>query len=389
MSSYSKEFGKDLALTPPMGWNSFNTFGCEPTEQLIKESADMMVSSGLRDAGYVYINIDDGWMADERDSEGNLVPDPAKFPNGLKVVTDYIHERGLKAGTYLGCGQKTYGEKPGSLGYEERDAKLIADQGFDLLKYDFRALPGDPEGRHVKTDYITMRDALIKAGRTMLFSICEHGTSDPWTWGAEVGHMWRTTPDIKDSFDEDINWGWSLNHIIDHTHHLHQYAGPGGWNDPDMLVVGCNGTTEWMGPGCTPLEYRAHFSIWCLSAAPLLIGCDIRKMDDATKETLMNKEIISINQDSLGKQGYIIKKENGVDYWVKELEGGQFAVGLFNRTESAVEAEVDLHELPVSQTDTFSVKDIWGNVDLGNVHNTLIRSVRSHECVVLKLTPRK
>jgi alpha-galactosidase len=181
--------GPGLAATPVMGWNSFNTFGCDPDEHMLKEVADAMVDTGLKDAGYIYVNIDDGWMSAERDKDGNLMPDPKKFPNGLKVVTDYIHSKGLKAGIYLGAGIRTYGEKPGSYGYEKKDAKLIADLGFDLLKYDFRDLPEDPSGRDVKTEYINMRDYLIESGRPMIFSICEHGRSKPWEWGADVGHI--------------------------------------------------------------------------------------------------------------------------------------------------------------------------------------------------------
>lgn len=376
-----------LASTPPMGWNSFNTFGCEPNEQLIMNSADYLVSTGLRDAGYVYINIDDGWMSDERDSEGNLIPDKSKFPNGMKVVTDYIHLKGLKAGTYLGCGQKTYGEKPGSLGYEERDAALIAQQGFDLLKYDYRELPGDPENRNVKADYITMKKALQKTGRQILFSICEHGKSEPWKWGAEVGHMWRTSPDIKDSFDEDINWGWSINHIIDEKNEqTYSFAGPDGWNDPDMLVVGLNGVNTWMGPGCTTEQYRSHFSIWCLSAAPLLIGCDIRKMDETTKSILTNRELISINQDPLGKQGYVVKRKDGVDYWVKELSGDSCAIGLFNRIDIPNKGNISLEELGLqSEMKKIIGVDLWTGEQVIIKDSSIKRDLRAHQCVVLKI----
>jgi len=382
--SKKRQLGEGIGLTPPMGWNSFNTFGCEPTEQLIMESVDAIVASGLKDAGYLYVNIDDGWMADERDKDGNLIPDPKKFPNGMKVVTDYIHSNGLKAGTYLGCGQKTYGDKPGSLGYEERDAQLIASQGFDLLKYDYRELPGDPEDRVVKTDYITMQDALIKAGRPMFFSICEHGKSDPWTWGAEVGHMWRTTPDIKDSFDVDINWGWSLLRIIDHSHQYYSHGQPSGWNDPDMLVVGLNGVNEWMGPGCSKEEYQAHFSLWCLSAAPLLIGCDIRSMDESTKGILMNKEMIKVNQDTAGVQGRIIKKDNDIDYWLKPLSVGELALGILNRSTEPKKASIELTELGFN--DKVEAKDLWNDREIKVYDNLIETSVSSHQCIVLKLS---
>ena len=381
--------GENLALTPLMGWNSFNTFGCEPNEDLIREAADAIVSTGLRDAGYTYVNIDDGWMTSARDSEGNLVPDPAKFPNGLKCVTDYIHEKGLKAGIYLGCGIRTYGEKPGSFGYEKRDAELIASLGFDLLKYDFRDLPEDPPGRDVKTEYIKMRDYLIQAGRPMIFSICEHGRSKPWEWGAEVGHYWRTTADIKDGYDGVITWGWGYNKIIGSTHQLYPYAGPGHWNDPDMLIVGLNGKIEWQGPGCTQEEYRTHFALWCLSAAPLLIGCDIRKMDDATKEILINRELISVNQDPLGKQGYIAKRNEDSDIWVKPLSQNSLALGLFSRSDTVKEIKVCWEELGFAENIRFSLRDLWKHSDLGVYNSKIICTVQPHGMVVLRLMPVK
>jgi alpha-galactosidase len=377
--------GKDLALTPTMGWNSYNTFCCEPTEELLKQAADAMVESGLKDAGYNYVNIDDGWMAKERDSEGNLIPHPEKFPNGLKVVVDYIHSKGLKAGIYLGCGVKTYGDYPGSLGYEERDAQLIADCDFDLLKYDYRILPEDPKDRgSVRGDYETMMDALIKAGRPMLFSICEHGKSDPWTWGAEVGHIWRTSPDIKDGYDGKITWGWGFQKIIEHCQQFHEYAGPGGWNDPDMLIVGLNGKLDWQGPGCTETEYRTHFALWCLSASPLLIGCDVRDMDDVTKEILMNKELIAINQDALGVQGYVAKRyENNVEIWVKPLVNDEIAVGLYNRSDSPLDITLTLSELGIKGE--VKARDLWSHEDLGPFNNEITRHVDTHGLAILRL----
>jgi alpha-galactosidase len=380
-----------LALTPPMGWNSFNTFGCEPDEKLVMEITDAMISTGLKDAGYEYINIDDGWMAPERDAEGNLYPKPDKFPNGLRSITDYIHSRGMKAGIYLGCGLLTYNDKPGSLGYEQRDANLIAAMGFDLLKYDRRCLPDDrcrledPPGRDSKAEYIRMSHALKNAGRPILFSLCEHGNSDPWTWAAEVGHMWRTTPDIKDCFAGEYTWGWSFNKIIDHTCHLYPYAGPGHWNDPDMLIVGLHGSPEWMGPGCTDLEYRSHFSLWCLSAAPLLIGCDIRKMSPCTREILSNRELIAVNQDPLGKQGYRNIRENHTAVWIKPLADGSWAVGLYNRDDSPQKITVRWDELGLPSGAKASVRDLWAGSDLGVFNGSFARDVIAHECVVVKI----
>jgi alpha-galactosidase len=221
----------------------------------------------------------------------------------------------------------------------------------------------------------------------MVFSICEHGKSDPETWAREIGHMWRTTPDIKDSFDEDINWGWSINHIIDETHALHHYAGPGGWNDPDMLVVGINGLNDWLGPGCTYDEYKSHFSLWCLLAAPLLIGCDIRKMSEETKKILLNKEMIAINQDPLGIQGYLLKKEHGIDYWVKPLANNDIAIGLLNRFNEPKEAVLSLSDL--LKDGNYLMKEVWTNEQKELQSKWISKPLKSHECAVFRLISLK
>lgn len=381
----NKIFGKNLAITPPMGWSSYNTFGCEPCQGLIMETADAILAQGLKDLGYVFVNIDDGWMDKERDPQGNLVADPEKFPEGLKYVTDYIHSKGLKAGIYLGCGLRTYGEYPGSLGFEEIDAKLIAAMGFDFLKYDYRELTYDPPDRgFVSYDYIVMRDALLKAGRPMIYSICEHGRSAPWEWARGVGHMWRTTCDIKDGFDGEINWGWGFNKIIDSTHQLFPYAGTGGWNDPDMLIVGLNGKIDWQGRGCTINEYRAHFSLWCLNAAPLIIGCDIRNMDNSTKEILTNKEMIDINQDLLGYQGYIAKMEDDVNIWIKPLQNFDFAIGIYNTSENRKKVLLLWKDIGFSEDKEFNIRDLWKHEELGVFRKGIISDVDGHDIVVLR-----
>lgn len=374
-----------LALTPPMGWNSYNTFCCEPDERLIIEIADAMVATGLRDAGYLYVNIDDGWMAKERDLSGNLYPRPDKFPGDLKKLTDYIHSRGMKAGIYLGCGLRTYGEYPGSLGFEQQDAALIAAWGFDLLKYDRRCLPEDPPGRDSITEYELMSNCLESTGRPILFSICEHGHARPWEWGKKYGHMWRTTPDIKDCFEGEYSWGWSFNKILDHNCELYEFAGPGGWNDPDMLIVGLHGTPEWMGPGCTDREYRTHFSLWCLSAAPLFIGCDVRQMSEATRETLLNPEVIAVNQDKLGKQGQRIKNGDGTEIWIKLLENDAWAIGLYNRTDSEKTIELKWSDLGLTADSKRRIRDLWARQDLGVYQEVFSREVAPHECMVIKV----
>jgi alpha-galactosidase len=374
-----------LALTPPMGWNSYNTFNCEPNEELLRGVADAIVATGLKDAGYVYINIDDGWTAKERDKDGNLVPDAIKFPNGLRTVTDYIHSKGLLAGIYLGAGIKTYGEYPGTLGYEEKDAALIASLEFDFLKYDYRELPEDPPGRDVKTEFIRMRKLLDATGRPILFSICEHGRSKPWEWGAGVGHMWRTTPDIKDGFDGDLKWGWGFNQIIERTHQLYSYAGPGRWNDPDMLVVGLNGKLEWQGPGCSEAEYRAHFALWCLCSAPLLIGCDVRNMDDTTRAILMNRELIAVNQDVLGKQGRIIKKDDLGSVWLKELRGEALAIGFYNISGSTRTMSISWNDLGLRKGKQMTIRDLWTQRTYEAVDEVLSCPVSTHDIAVFKM----
>jgi alpha-galactosidase len=370
-----------------MGWNSYNTFCCEPTEDLLREVADAMVSSGLRDAGYRYVNIDDGWMARERDEAGNLVAHPAKFPNGMKAVVDYIHSKGLKAGIYLGAGLRTYGEYPGSLGREAKDARLIAGLDFDFLKYDYRTLPEDPPRTSVRDEYALMRACLEAAGRPMVFSICEHGRSDPWTWGRGVGQLWRTTPDIKDGWEGEIKWGFGLLTVLDRSKGTESYAGPGGWNDPDMLVVGLNGKIDWQGPGCAEAEYRSHFALWCASAAPLLIGCDPRRLDPFSKGLLTNSDLIALNQDRLGAQGYAIARRDGYEVWKKPLDGGSVGVCLFNRSSAEVIARAAPAELGLDPAASLKVRDAWNGRNSIVEGGRLEARVAPHDTAVFIASP--
>ncbi|XP_061989262.1 alpha-galactosidase-like isoform X2 [Rosa rugosa] len=274
-----------LGITPPMGWNSWNHFNCHIEEKLIRETADSMVSTGLAALGYEYINLDDCWAELDRDSEGNFVPKSSAFPSGIKALADYVHSKGLKLGIYSDAGTLTCSKQmPGSLGHEEQDAQTFASWGIDYLKYD----NCHNTGTSPKERYPVMSKALLNSTRPIFFSLCEWGQEDPATWAASVGNSWRTTGDIGD------NWN-SMTSRADQNDKWASYAGPGGWNDPDMLEVGNGGMTEE--------EYRAHFSIWALAKAPLLIGCDIRSMDNATLNLLSNKEVIAVNQDKLGEQG--------------------------------------------------------------------------------------
>ena len=312
-----------LALTPPMGWNSWNTFQSNINEKLVLDMADEMVSSGMRDAGYIYLILDDAWMAKERDiTTGNLVADPIKFPRGMKFIADYVHSKRLKFGLYNCAGTLTCAGYPGARGYEYQDARFYAGVEIDYLKFDWCS----SEGLNAKEAYTTMSKAIKKAGRPILFSLCEWGSSKPWLWATSFGQMWRTTGDITNQFDGIKTHGsWSSSgvmKILDTQDTLRKYAGPGHWNDPDMLEVG-NGLTE--------SENRAHFSMWSMIAAPLIAGNDLRKMSASTKAILSNKDVIAINQDSLGIQALKVAVKDSLETWIKPLKNGNWAVCFLNR----------------------------------------------------------
>jgi alpha-galactosidase len=375
-----------LADRPPLGWNCYHWFGCQPSEKIMRNAADAIVSNGLKAAGYLYVNMDDGWMAKSRDAQGNLVANPTRFPGGLKALTDYIHAKGLKAGIYLGCGRETYQTLPGSLGFEKKDADQIAAWGFDFLKYDYRTMGGDPP-RDCKAENIKMSGALKATGRPIFFSMCEHGRSQPWTWAAPYAHEWRISTDIKDYWDGEHGGGWGFNKIVDRDAGLSAYAGPGHWNDPDMMIIGLHGRQNWMGPGLTDTEYRAHFSLWCLLASPLMLGFDPANMSTATKETVLNPEVLAVDQDPLGKQARRVSSAREKDVWVKPLQTGLWAVGLYNRSGAATEMTVPWNDLGLAPTQGVQVRDLWNKSDLGSFTDHFTRSVASHECLMLKISP--
>jgi len=282
-----------LALTPPMGWNTWNTFASNISESVLRETADAMVANGMRDAGYTYLVIDDTWSLRQRDAEGNLVADPVKFPHGLKALGDYLHERGFKFGIYSCAGPRTCADYPGSWGHEFQDASLFASWGVDYLKYDW-CNRGTADARDA---YTRMRDALHAAGRPVVFSICEWGQNKPWEWAADIGHLWRTTGDIYDSYDGRKGWATGWKRLLDLQYSLVEsngpdglgkYAGPGHWNDPDMLEVG--------NPGLSFAESRAHFSFWCILAAPLMAGNDVRKMPPEILALLTDRDVLAVDQ---------------------------------------------------------------------------------------------
>jgi alpha-galactosidase len=358
----------DLAKTPPMGWNSWNRFGCNVSEQLIRETADAFVSTGMRDAGYRFVVIDDCWQV-SRDDRGRIVPDRQRFPSGMKALADYVHGLGLKFGLYSDAGARTCEGRPGSSGYEVEDARQYAAWGVDYLKYDWCNTDGvDP-----KIAYPTMRDALRATGRPMVFSLCEWGRSSPWTWARGVGHLWRTTGDIQDCW----GCGGSFVRILDRQAGLEKYAGPGGWNDPDMLEVG-NG-------GMTTAEYRAHFSFWSLLAAPLMAGNDVRAMSDDTREILTNRDVIAIDQDPLGEQGRRVRDDGDLEVWARRLADGGHAVILFNRGTTEASMAVSWVEIGLPYDAEPAVRDLWAHRDLGRIKDRLVTRVPSHDVVMIRV----
>ncbi len=375
-----------LAQTPPMGWNSWNTFQTNINEELVKQTADIMVSSGMKDAGYLYLVLDDGWMAMERDSNGNLVPDPKKFPNGMKAVADYVHSKGLKFGLYNCAGTKTCAGYPGTRGYEYQDARLYASFGIDYLKFDWCS----SEGLNAKEAYTTMSKALRVAGKPIVFSLCEWGSNKPWEWASNVGQLWRTTGDIGNVFDGIKDYGnWHANGvmtIVDMQDTLQKYAGPGHWNDPDMLEVG---------NGMSNSEDRAHFSIWCMLAAPLMMGNDLRRMSKETHDILTNKDAIAIDQDVLGIQGFKYADKDSVQTWFKPLKNGDWGVCFVNRSMKAQQIQFNWkNEVVTNKVSNTSVNvsavnyklhDVWTKKDMGTTALPLTATVPSHDVLMLRL----
>ena len=338
--------GDDLLLTPPMGWNSWNTFGQHLTEELVLQTADALVANGMRDLGYSYINIDDFWQLPERGADGHIQIDKAKFPRGIKYVADYLHERGFKLGIYSDAADKTCGGVCGSYGYEEMDAKDFASWGVDLLKYDYCNAPA---GRvEAMERYAKMGKALRATGRSIVFSVCEWGQREPWKWAKQVGgHLWRVSGDIGDVWNREANKLDGLRgilNILEINAPLSEYGGPSGWNDPDMLVVGIGGKSMSIGSeskGCTQEQYKSHFALWCMMASPLLCGNDVRNMDDSTLQVLLDKDLIAINQDVLGKQAERSIRADYYDIWVKPLADGRKAVACFNRMDTPQNIELN------------------------------------------------
>ncbi len=367
----------DLARTPPMGWNSWNAFALNINSKIVKAVADSMVSKGLAAAGYQYVVIDDGWQI-SRDGNGKIIADSTRFPEGIKYLADYIHSKGLKFGIYTCCGTKTCGGRPGSFGYEAIDAKTYAEWGVDYIKEDWCFT----DGLDTRTQYKIMSDAIKATGRPMLLSLCEWGTTSPWEWGKGIGEMWRTTSDILDCFDCVANWGgMGFAKIIDKNTDLAPYAGPGHWNDPDMLEVG--------NKSLTPTECRSHIALWCIMAAPLIAGNDISTMNDTIRDILTAPEIIAIDQDPLGVQGTRIRNDGGLQVWQKPLADGSIAVALLNLSASTVSQSVTLEEIGFKKGVASPVRDLWNRKDLTAVTDSFQAKVEPHGVVMVKIKGEK
>lgn len=386
MVVFSQKF-ENLAKTPPMGWNSWNEFGCQVDEKLIRETADAIISSGMKDAGYEYVVIDDCWHG-TRDANGFIQPNKEHFPSGMKALGDYIHSKNLKFGIYSDVGAKTCGGKPGSRGYEYQDALTYASWGVDYLKYDWC----NSEGLNPIGAYTTMRDALHKTGRPIVFSICEWGDNKPWEWAKPIGHLWRTTGDITDCWDCEENHGtWSsfgIMRILDKQKGLRIHAKPGNWNDPDMMEVGNSGLTV--------SESRAHFSMWSMLAAPLIAGNDVRNMTRETREILTNKEVVEVNQDALGIQGFPAISEDGLEIWAKPLANDEWAFCFLNRSDKTKQISFDWKDNFIkddfaqrqfdAKKTIYKIRNLWTKKAADDTNSILTTQIPPHDVVMFRLT---
>jgi alpha-galactosidase len=361
-----------LAPAPPMGFNTWNRFACDVSEELVRGIADAMVESGMRDAGYEYLVIDDCWQV-ERGPDGVIVADPERFPSGIEALADYVHGRGLKFGLYTDAGSKTCQGRPGSLDYEEVDAATYAAWGVDYVKLDWCYA----DTLNAPVQYRKFREALDGTDRDIVLSICEWGRNLPWEWAPEVGQLWRTTGDIWDSW-QSVLW------ILEANNRHHEVAGPGHWNDPDMLEVG-NG-------GMTLEEYRSHFSLWAIMAAPLMAGNDLREMTPEIRDILTNADVIAVDQDPLGVQGKVVLDRGyGFQVWAKPLADGSVAVALLNLRDSEIEGYVSWHLLGLDPGEA-RVRDLWtgeesSHTDDGSWDARLRAPVPGHGVVMLRVTP--
>ncbi len=362
-----------LARTPPMGWSSWNAFGCDVDDLKIRQAADAIVSSGMRDAGYEYVNIDDCWQG-ARDAKGEIHSN-ARFPD-MKALADYVHAKGLKIGIYSSPGPKTCAGQEGSFRHEWQDAATFAAWGMDYLKYDWCYARLVYSNREMPAAYKLMGDALAKTGRKIVYSLCQYGREDVWKWGAQVGgNLWRTTGDILPNYQSILAVGFAQQAGLD------RYAGPGHWNDPDMLEVGNGQLTED--------EDRLHFTMWAMLAAPLIAGNNLTRMTPRIQAILTNREVIAIDQDPLGIEGHRVWQQGPVDIWARPLANHNTGVAIFNLGESARNVTVELSELGISQE--VLVRNLWTHQNLGTSHDEITVEVPVHGVVALRIAvaPRR
>jgi alpha-galactosidase len=379
---------QSLASTPPMGWNSWNTFGHSINESVVRETADALVSTGLKDHGYEYVVIDDCWsVKDKRDGNGDLIPDPEKFPNGIRALAEYIHSKGLKIGIYSDAAEQTCAGFPGSYGFEEQDAQLWASWDIDFLKYDYCHAPLDQATAIDR--YARMGEALRKTDREFLYSLCEWGGRSPHLWGRDVGgHMWRVSGDVYDSWVNIWMKTWyaiGIDVSIDIAAEVQEYGGPGGWNDLDMLVVGLKGKGQIAGTGMSFVEYQTHMSLWCMACSPLMIGCDIRKLDSETASLLMNPEVLAVNQDALGIPAKRVKQDGTCEIWTKRLADESVAVSVINRGSRPEDVSVRARDIGLLDTPKLA-RNLWAQEDVADFTTELTQRVQAHETVLLKIS---
>ena len=378
-----------LALTPPMGWNSWNTFGHNINETVVRETADALISTGLKDYGYNYIVIDDCWSVKEhRDGNGDLIPDAEKFPNGMKALADYVHEKDFKLGIYSDAAEKTCGGYLGSLGFEDQDAHLWASWGIDFLKYDYCHAPLFDQAIAIER-YARMGEALRNSGREFLYSLCEWGNQAPHLWARDIGgHSWRVSGDVYDSWVNLQMSEWQplgIDTSIDIAQDVHAYGGPGGWNDLDMLVVGLKGKGQIAGTGMSFIEYQTHMSLWVMACSPLMIGCDIRSMDSDTASLLMNREVLDVNQDALGIPAERVKQIGSCEVWTRRLADKSLAVSVINRGSHTEEFTVKARDIGMLDAPKLA-HNLWAGQDIAEFKVDLPLIVAAHQTILLKIT---
>jgi alpha-galactosidase len=371
LAPFARASSNGSALTPPMGWNSWYHYGCDGlNETSIRSIADAMASSGMRTAGYQYLNLDDCWMATSRNANGDLVPDPTRFPSGMSALVSYIHNLGLKIGLYEDAGTETCSGRPGLFGHYQQDADTFASWKIDYIKVDWCNYILDSQTLDPQTQYAQFSQALVSSGGNIVFSICDWGRNTPWTWASSVGNLWRTTPDIRDEWLSMVN-------NMEATSALGSFASPGAWNDPDMLQIGNGGMTD--------LEYKTQFSMWAMLAAPLIASNDLTTMSAASMATLTNAEVIAVDQDSLGKQGILLSDNgSGLQLWSRKVTGATI-VALLNLSSTATVITANWSDIGLNPGETANVRDLWAHIDLGPFSNSFSAQVPSHGVTLIKI----